>query len=151
MLFLRYAWVLLLANGYLNVCLARWRVKDTIASYPELADGYRRLTRGFGILYALPWVVMGLGCTVGGVPTVFHFLSSPVAAGPFVWAWWLNLYAELAWLAWWVVWGGGAEALVRYPGVIGGISSSVSFVRLKMFMVAVSAFTLNTWFLIYMT
>ena len=54
MLFLRYAWVLLLANGYLNVCLARWRVKDTIASYPELADGYRRLTRGFGILYALP-------------------------------------------------------------------------------------------------
>jgi hypothetical protein len=149
-LFMRYGWVFLLAGTLLNVpCLWR-RARPRIAEHPELATGYRRLIREFAFWVSLPWLVMGFGVVVGSVPTIFNFLS-PVAGGPFVWAWWLVIYAEFLLVLYWVVFRSGAEVLACYPGVLYADGVSVREVRLQAIWFAVSGLLWNTAFLTVMS
>src|SRR5262245_4576008 len=126
--FMRYGWVLLVAGMLLNIPFLWRRVRPHIAAHPELVGGYRLLLFGLATGLSLPWLVMGFGCVVGGVPTIFHFLS-PASGGPFVWTFWVVVYAEFLLVGYWVVFGGGAEILVRYPGVMNFQFNSAS--RLK--------------------
>lgn len=147
MVLAQWAWLVFLAGVPLNVLAIRRRVRRHIVAHPELAEGYRRLLRGFAFWTSLPWLVMGAGCTVGGVPTVFHFLR-PAAGGPFVWAFWVVVYAEFLLLGWWAVRCGGAEALVRHPGLVAFRTRSAA--RMRWFLAGLSVFAVawNTGFLV---
>lgn len=50
--------------------------------------------RGYLVWMNLPWVVMGVGCTIGGIPSASYIFG-----------------------AYWLFFKGGAGMLVRYPGV----------------------------------
>lgn len=145
----QWGWLALLAGVPLNVLAIRRRARLHIVAHPELAAGYRRLLRGFAFWMSLPWLVMGVGCTIGGVPTLFHFLR-PVAGGPFVWAFWVVAYTEFLLLGWWAVRGGGAEALVRHPGLIVFRTGSVT--RMRWFLAGLSVFAVawNTGCLVWL-
>src|SRR5689334_4197226 len=117
MAFARYAWLVLLGVGLLN-CLSLWRrARPHIERDPELKVGYRRLIYGITFWMNLPWMVMGVGCTVGGVPSIFEYFF-PGRGDPFVWAFWVVLFAEFLLLGYWALWCGGAEAMVRHPGLL---------------------------------
>lgn len=143
------AWLFFLALGLLNLVAIQRRLRPLCASIPELAAGYRRLLYGAVFWMCLPWLVMGVGSTVGGVPTIIHFLR-PATGGPFAWAFVAVVYAEFLLLGWWAIWGGGAEALVRHPGVISFRTDSV--VTMRRFLVGSVVFALvwNTGFLIWL-
>src|SRR5262249_49359741 len=77
---------------------------------------------------SLPWLVMGAGVLVGGVPSVTHFVR-PAVGGPFVRAFWVVVYGWICLTGYWGIRGGGAEILARHPGLLNVRTSSVR--RLK--------------------
>lgn len=143
----QHGWVFLLVAMLLNAPLLWRRARPHIAAHPELREGYRRLILWFTFWMSLPWLVMGFGCEVGGVPTVFHFLSP--GGGPFVWAFWVVVYAESLFLGYWAVFRGGAETLVRHPGVINFYASSVPRMKWHVGGLAVWVVVWNTGFLVW--
>jgi len=143
----RYAWLIFLGGILLNVPILWRRSRPQIAAHPELEAGYRRLIRGLAFWGSLPWLVMGLGCLAGGVP-FWQFLR-PAGGGPYVWRFWAVVYAEFVLLGYWAVWGGGAEALVRHPGVINIRTRSVRRMRGLLVGIAVLGVISYTGFLLY--
>ena len=71
----RYFWVLAIITTGVNGAVWWHRAQPHIASNPKLEASYRRLIHGLLVFGNVPWIVMGLGITVGGVPTVFHFMN----------------------------------------------------------------------------
>jgi fermentation-respiration switch protein FrsA (DUF1100 family) len=104
--------VITCANG-----LIWWRrAQPHIAKQPELADGYRRLIRGWLIFFNIPWLVMGAGILFGGVRGVFDYFDP--RNGVFVLAWYASVVALWILTAVWVFLMRGAEQLIQYPGLL---------------------------------
>jgi hypothetical protein len=127
----QYVWVILVVGMLIGIPI-HWRgVRPHIEAHPELLAGYRRLIYWRTFWLSLPWLVMGLGFIVGGVPSLAHFLR-PMIGGPFVWAFWGVWFTEFLLLGYWSIWCGGAEALIAHPGVMGDGTDSVQ--RMKWFL-----------------
>ncbi len=121
----KYFWLIAILVTSINCMMFRIRAKKHIAAKPELKDGYATLLRGYLFWMNLPWVVMGIGCTVGRVPSVWYYFR-PRDGNPYVLAWFASIV--LLWVlgTFWLFFRGGAETLVRYPGVLqagGGLKS----------------------------
>jgi hypothetical protein len=114
----QHAWLLfILGTGV--IAAQMWaRAKPRMAEAPHLVPGYRRLVLGWLVLGNVPWVVMGFGSVVGGVPAIPDFLRPRI--DPYVVAFYVPL--GLLWGAglYWVWFRGGAEALSAYPEILGG-------------------------------
>lgn len=76
----------------------------------------------------IPWVVMGIGILVGGVPSVLSFLR-PREGNLFVFAFHMSILVLWALAIWWLYFNQGAEFLVKYPGVMNMNMESVKFVK----------------------
>ncbi len=111
----RHGWVLFVLVTCLNGAIWWYRARRRIAETPELEPGYRRLIRGWLIYGNIPWLVMGLGILVGGVPTIWHFFNA--RNGPFVLAWYVSVVVLWVLSVYWLFFRGGAEALVAHPGL----------------------------------
>lgn len=81
-----YFWAIALLMTCINFSVMSLRARRHAASHPELAAGYRILLRGYVFWISLPWLVMAAGCTVGGVPSVWHYFR-PGDHNPYVLAW----------------------------------------------------------------
>jgi hypothetical protein len=112
----KHAWLLFILATFANGVVWWVRSRPHRLADPSLAEGYRSLIRGFVIWANLPWLVMGTGIAIGGVPSVFHYFR-PREGGPFVHAWYASLVFVLLAGTHWVFRLGGAEILVRYPGL----------------------------------
>jgi len=100
-----------------NAYLLKSRSKRAIAGNPELKEGYGKLFGGYLIYLNVPWIVMGSGILVGGVPGVFDYFY-PRAGNPFVLAYHASIVVLLVLGVYWIYFRGGAEFLVKHPGVI---------------------------------
>lgn len=110
-------WAIALVVNVINAVIFRARAAEDIESKPELAESYPRLIRGFLFWASLPWIVMGTGILVGGVPTVWHYFR-PQDLNPWVWSWFGTM--ALLWAAgsYWVVLRDGADTLVRHRAIL---------------------------------
>lgn len=101
----------------MNAVIFRSRSRKHIESNPELAEGYGSLIRGFMIWGNIPWIVMGVGLTAGGVPSVWHYFR-PMDGNPHVLAWFASIF--FIWLmgTYWLFLQDGAEKLAKHPGFI---------------------------------
>ncbi len=77
---------------------------------PALRARLEQFLRGYTAWQAVPWLVMGLGRTVGRVPSFSDFFT-PRSGNPFVIAWHLSLIGAAAVLVRWIYLRGGAEFL----------------------------------------
>lgn len=113
----KWFWALGIVTTFINYGLIQARASQHIIAHSELRDGYRTLTKGFVIWGSLPWVVMGIGIVFGRVPSIFNFFR-PRDGNPFVLAFFASVF--LVWIlgTYWLVFRGGAEVLVKYPGVL---------------------------------
>src|SRR5437867_2948756 len=82
----RYFWAIAIFVTCVNVVSLKRRSRRHIEANPELAKGYATLIRGYLLWMNIPWVVMGLGCTIGGIPAVWYFFR-PRDGNPYVLAW----------------------------------------------------------------
>ncbi len=114
--FSRHGWLLFVLVTCANGAIWWYRARRRTADAPALGPGYRRLIRGWLIYGNLPWLVMGIGMVIGGVPTIWHFFDPK--NGPFVLAWYASVVLLWALSIYWLFFRGGAEALVAHPGLL---------------------------------
>lgn len=114
---LRHFWIAFIAVTCINAWIYKKRSRYYIEKNPDLAEGYAKLIRGYLIWLNIPWVIMGLGLTVGGVPSMAHYFQ-PKDGNPFVLAWFASVF--LLWIlgTFWLFFKGGAKTLAKYPGAI---------------------------------
>lgn len=110
-------WIVLIVVTCANAVYFRIRSQANIDTDSSLAEGYSKLFKGYLIWMNIPWVVMGVGCTVGGVPSVWHYFN-PQDGNPYVLAWHGSVF--LLWIlgTYWLFLKGGAETLVKHPGAV---------------------------------
>ena len=84
--FFRHAWLMFVAVTVANALILKFRSRGYIRERPELAAGYTRLFRGVLFWGNLPWLVMGIGIELGGVPGIFSYFR-PRDGNPYVLAW----------------------------------------------------------------
>src|ERR1700720_2305634 len=89
-LIFRHVWFLFVLVTCANGAIWWYRGRRKMAENPVLEQGYRRLIRSWLIYGNLPWLVMGAGVVVGGVPSVFRYFN-PGGGGPFVIGFWVTL------------------------------------------------------------
>jgi hypothetical protein len=113
----KYFWFVAIIVTGINLIIFRKRAQKYIKDNPQLEEGYATLFRGYLFWMNLPWVIMGIGCTIGGVPSVWHYFR-PRDGNPYVLVWFGSLF--LIWIlgTFWLFFRGGAEKLVRHPGMI---------------------------------
>ncbi len=61
----------------------------------------------------VPWFVMGIGSTIGGVPSIFHYFR-PRDGNPFVLSWWGSVFTLWIISLYWIFIAGGAAKLAKY-------------------------------------
>ncbi len=112
-IFTQYFWAIAILVTCLNVLFFKGRSKSVIAEDPEALQDFNKLMRGYLFWMNLPWIVMGIGCTLGGVPTVFHYFR-PRDGNPFVIAWWVTVFIEYIFSFYWIFFCQGAEKLAKF-------------------------------------
>lgn len=95
----------------------RKRAQEHIGKNPQLKEGYAALFRGYLFWMNLPWVIMGIGCTVGGIPSVWHYFR-PRDGNPYVLAWFGSVFFLWVLGTFWLFLKSGAEMLAGHPGAI---------------------------------
>jgi hypothetical protein len=113
---------------------------------------YNKLVWWYGLWKVMPWLVMGIGCTIGGVPTVLHYIR-PHDGKLFVIAWWVYLYIMWLWSFIWVYFMGGAVKLAkaeiaryRCPGTSGRYKSPLMIkLNVGVFLITLIIVTIGIW------
>lgn len=132
----QYFWLLAIIVTCLNAFYLHARSRQEIANNPALKEGYTKIVRGYLFYFNLPWLGMGIGMTIGHVPTVFHFFQ-PREGNPFVIAFHLTSIAIGTLGMVWVYLKGGAEFILKHQGIFSrGFASPLS---LKLFLALSSA------------
>jgi hypothetical protein len=112
----RWFWLVLIGVTCLNALDFRRRANQFIKARPELEPGYRTLTKGFLLWGNLPWIIMGAGIVFGAVPSVFSYFR-PRDGNPFVLAFFFIVFLEWILGTYWLLFLGGAQMVVDYPGL----------------------------------
>ena len=146
----RYGYLILIAAIFLNARFFWHRAQPHIAANPELATGYWKLICGFAFWANIPPMIMGVGCLLGEVPSMFHFFRSAVNGGPIVLAFWVIVYAEFLLFGYWAIRWGGAEALIRHPAIINFQTNSIIRMRWIMAGISLLAIAWNTGLLVWL-
>lgn len=125
----KYSWVMFIVVTCINAAIYKIRSKSHVDANPDLAAGYAKLIKGYLLWLNIPWVIMGVGCTIGGLPSAFHFFN-PQDGNPFVLAWFGSIF--MLWIlgTYWLFFKKGAEALVKYPGALNHDISSPLVLKL---------------------
>ena len=113
----RWFWVACIVTTCANAAILRARAQRHIRENPTLTDGYRTMIRGFLLWANIPWIVMGAGIVLGGVPSILHFFR-PQDCDPFVLAFFATVFAVWGIGTFWLLFRDGAELLVRHPGIL---------------------------------
>lgn len=104
---------MLLVNGL----IFRIRSRPYVRRNPELQEGYETIVRGLLIWGSLPWLVMGIGLLSGGVDSLFEYFV-PELSSPYVLGFYATIVVLLILGTYWLLLRGGAELLVRHPGLL---------------------------------
>jgi hypothetical protein len=125
----RYFWAVAIAFTFVNAMIFKARSEKRINNNPQLAPGYAALYRGYLFWMNLPWVVMGIGCTVGGIPSTFAFFR-PRDGNPYVLAWFATIFFIYLFGSFWIFFMRGAEVLAKHPGIFNHDISSPWLIKL---------------------
>ena len=140
----RWFWALCIVMSFVNAAIMKYRAAPYIRANPELEAGYRTIISGMLIWGDIPFIVMGIGCVVGKIPSVFFFFQLH-DGNPYVIAFYVSIF--LTWIlgANWIIFRGGAEMLVKHPGVL---NVNLKSPRTVTFLTLLSLAVGITWFLL---
>jgi len=113
----KYFWLAAIIFTAINFIVFKRRARRQIENNPELEKGYSVLFRGYLFWMNLPWIIMGIGCTIGGIPSVWYYFR-PKDGNPFVLAWFGCIFALCILGTFWLLFRGGAEMLAHHPGAV---------------------------------
>ena len=108
----RYFWLVCLAVCACNYFVASRRRPRVTPRDPATEEEARFFLRVFTVVSFVPWLVMGLGQTVGGVPSIWHYFR-PQDLNPYVLAFIASIFLISVAFAYWVFVLGGAKKVVE--------------------------------------
>jgi hypothetical protein len=113
----KWFWAVCIVMSFVNAAIMKYRAAPYIRANPELADGYRTIIKGMLLWGDIPFAVLGIGCLTGRIPSIFYIFR-PRDGDPYVIAFYVSVL--LTWIlgANWIIFRGGAEMLVKHPGVL---------------------------------
>ena len=111
LIFSKYFWAVAILFSCINAIVIGRGIKNI-----EIKER-TQITIAAAFWLSVPWIVMGIGATIGGVPSFWHFLK-PRDGNPFVIAWWAAVAAVYLIGAYWIYIGNGAAKLARYEILI---------------------------------
>src|ERR1700722_1512027 len=106
-----YFWLVCLGFSAYGYVLGVRSLASKDSTDPRASAGAVVLRRWFAVAGAVPWVVMGWGILIGGVPNVWSFFR-PQDRNPYVTAWFATLFIIAFGFAFWVFILEGAEKVV---------------------------------------
>lgn len=133
-----YFWLLAIAVNGINAAIIWARAQRYIKQNPELQPGYITMLRGFFLGMSVPWIVMGMGITTGGVSKIADYFY-PRIGNRFVIAWWVSLWVLILLYSYWIWFRGGAEMLIKHPGFLKGNPSNPRTIKLMSLVSVVSS------------
>jgi hypothetical protein len=107
----RYFWLLCIGISAYNYVAGMRSLGSKDPTDPRRSAEAIALRRWIAFSSGLPWVVMGWGIMVGGLPNIWYFFR-PQDHNPFVLAWFAVLFLMAIYFAYWVFLQGGAEKVV---------------------------------------
>lgn len=112
-----YFWIIAIVFTCINVLIYKYHSKKHIQQNLKLAEGYKKLFRGYLFWMNIPWVIMGIGCTLGNVPSIWHYFR-PKDGNPYVLAWFGSVI--ILWILGtnWLFLRNGAEIIAKHPGTL---------------------------------
>ena len=111
----RHSWLISVAVTVVNALIFKFRSIGYIREHPALASGYRRLFWGYLLWTILPWLIIGFGIEIGGVPDILSYLR-PSEGNPFVIAFFAVIFVLWIFGGYWLFARRGAEFLSEHPG-----------------------------------
>lgn len=109
----RYFWAIALAVNAVN--LVAMSLQPGLSSNdPEEREWYADFKRRLVLVGSIPWLVMGAGSTLGGVPNMLYYFR-PQDRNPWVLAWFGSMFAIWVAVSYWIFLRGGAESLAAHP------------------------------------
>ncbi len=130
-----YFWALAIAVNGINAVIFWQRAQPMIATQPGLRSGYVGLIWGFFIYSSIPWLVMGAGLLSQQVNQLSEYFY-PSQGNLWVMAWWVAIWCVILSITHWMLFRGGAIALIQHPGLINGSLTSPTQVQ-RMWLVSV--------------
>lgn len=113
----KYFWFFAIVVTVINALIFKNKSKHYLQEDPKLKEGYSILFRGYLFWLNIPWIIMGIGCTIGGVPSVWHYFR-PKDGNPYVLAWFGSVFVLWILGTIWLFYRSGAEMLSTHPGAI---------------------------------
>jgi hypothetical protein len=107
----RYFWAVCTAISAYHYVMGMRSLGSKDATDPRASEAAIRLRRWIAMGTAFPWIVMGWGILVGGVPNIWYFLR-PQDRNPYVLAWFATIFASTLYFAFWVFFLEGAQKVV---------------------------------------
>jgi len=111
-------WLLAIIITLINAYYFKVRSRSLVRDNPDLKDDYNKVFWGTIVFLGIPWLVMGIGMTIGGIPTVFHFFR-PRDGNPYVIAFHLNIIIIWILSIIWIYFKDGANFWVKYITPLG--------------------------------
>jgi hypothetical protein len=122
------AWIFFIIAIVFDAFYLRARSKRFIEKQPELREGYDQLFKAYLLYLNIPWLVMGIGTVFGRVPSIFSFFR-PRDGNLFVLAFHATIIVLWILGIRWIYIKGGAEFLIKYPGVFNRELQSSKFIK----------------------
>ncbi len=113
----KYGWLLFIVITFINVYIFKYHSKKYIAKNPLLKEGYFKLFKGILIYFNIPWLIMGIGMSLGMTENIFEYMY-PNTLNPIVLIFNVTLIVLWCLCFWWIFVKKGAEFLVKHPGLI---------------------------------
>lgn len=110
------AWIFLIVMTCVNGFVWQFKSKKYIAENPDLKEGYESLIKGWFIFGNIPWVIMGIGMLTGLTKSMDEFFN-PRLENPIIIVFFLAIIVEWILGSRWIFFQGGAEKLVKHPGM----------------------------------
>jgi hypothetical protein len=110
---------------------------------PSLSAEAKALRKRFAIMQIVPWVVMGIGVSVGGVPDVWRY-SQPQDLNPYVMTWFASVFCIAIMFAWWVFFRNGANKIVKYQ-LMSNEGGATNAIRKVKFIAALCPIAVAVW------
>jgi hypothetical protein len=126
---INYFWLIAIIINGVNAVIAWMRSQPFIQKNPELKAGYVKLILSIFLCLTIPWIVMGLGLKSGGVSNLADYFY-PCCGNLFILAYWSSILGLIFVYNAWIWFAGGAEILIKHPGILRFNPSNPKTIRL---------------------
>ena len=115
-------WLIAILLTSINFFVFKNKARKYIKQNPDLSVDYKKLFEHYFFWCNIPWIIMGIGLVTGGAPNISCYFR-PQDGNPFVLVWYVSIFSLWAVGTYWLIFKGGAQMLVKCPGVSGKVTS----------------------------